>query len=292
MTRKTEEELKALIVQFYALDPSDEQIETFYGNEILPHDKRSIVELMTLHSIGYSGLLYKEMSDSCYNCGFDVTQLLPKDINSWPQCTSVWFTFFNGKEMPEGFENTTYGNDATPSIAHKSGRVYVWFYDEFTWQDIGWDDPMVKYQVVTHHREQVYGETWDDCVNTNTNDWDEVLKAIETWRKTARKKVEVKSPDSGEYLELFAFDEWGTYQAVSTLFDEPELYYAPMNKDGTPDTENIGVTEYFDDSDNSNFLETINDFFGTEFTTNDFPLMRNETDEAYEIEEWHRKDGE
>ena len=292
MTRKTEEELKALIVQFYALDPSDEQIETFYGNEILPHDKRSIVELMTLHSIGYSGLLYKEMSDSCYNCGFDVTQLLPKDINSWPQCTSVWFTFFNGKEMPEGFENTTYGNDATPSIAHKSGRVYVWFYDEFTWQDIGWDEPMVKYQVITHHREDLYGEDWDDGVNTKTDDWDEVLKVIETWRKTARKKVEVKSPDSGEYLELFAFDEWGTYQAVSTLFDEPELYYAPMNKDGTPDTENIGVTEYFDDSDNSNFLETINDFFGTEFTTNDFPLMRNETDEAYEIEEWHRKDGE
>ena len=292
MTRKTEEELKALIVQFYALDPSDEQIEAFYENEILPHDKRSIVELMTLHSIGYSGLLYKEMSDSCYNCGFDVTQLLPKDINSWPQCTSVWFTFFNGKEMPEGFENTTYGNDATPSIAHKSGRVYVWFYDEFTWQDIGWDEPMVKYQVITHHREDLYGEDWDDGVNTKTDDWDEVLKVIETWRKTARKKVEVKSPDSGEYLELFAFDEWGTYQAVSTLFDEPELYYAPMNKDGTPDTENIGVTEYFDDSDNSNFLETINDFFGTEFTTNDFPLMRNETDEAYEIEEWHRKDGE
>ena len=65
-----------------------------------------------------------------------------------------------------------------------------------------------------------------------------------------------------------------------------------MNKDGTPDTENIGVTEYFDDSDNSNFLETINDFFGTKFTTNDFPLIRNETDEAYEIEEWHRKEGE
>ena len=292
MTRKTEEELKALIVQFYALDPSDEQIETFYENEILPHDKRSIVELMTLHSIGYSGLLYKEMSDSCYNCGFDVTQLLPKDINSWPQCTSVWFTFFNGKEMPEGFENTTYGNDATPSIAHKSGRVYVWFYDEFTWKDIGWDEPMVKYQVITHHREDLYGEDWDDGVNTKTDDWDEVLKVIETWRKTARKKVEVKSPDSGEYLGLFAFKEWGTYQAVSTLFDEPELYYAPMNKDGTPDTENIGVTEYFDDSDNSNFLETINDFFGTKFTTNDFPLIRNETDEAYEIEEWHRKEGE
>ena len=292
MTRKTEEELKALIVQFYALDPSDEQIETFYGNEILPHDKRSIVELMTLHSIGYSGLLYKEMSDSCYNCGFDVTQLLPKDIDSWPQCTSIWFTFFNGKEMPEGFENTTYGNDATPSIAHKSGRVYVWFYDEFTWQDIGWDEPMVKYQVITHHREDLYGEDWDDGVNTKTDDWDEVLKVIETWRKTARKKVEVKSPDSGEYLGLFAFKEWGTYQAVSTLHDEPKLYYAPMNKDGTPDTENIGVTEYFDDSDNSNFLETINDFFGTKFTTNDFPLIRNETDEAYEIEEWHRKEGE
>jgi hypothetical protein len=40
------------------------------------------------------------------------------------------------------------------------------------------------------------------------------------------------------------------------------------------------------------FLAKINEFFGTKFTTNDFPLMRNETDEAYEIEEWHRKEGE
>ena len=285
MTRKTEEELKALIVQFYALDPSDEQIETFYENEILPHDKRSVVELMTLHSIGYSGLLYKEMSDSCYNCGFDVTQLLPKDINSWPQCTSVWFTFFNGKEMPEGFENTTYGNDATPSIAHKSGRVYVWFYDEFTWQDIGWDEPMVKYQVITHHREDLYGEDWDDGVNTKTDDWNEVLKVIETWRKTARKKVVTKDPFTDEYLELFAFDEWGAYQGVqkARYNDEPYLVYAPMNQDGTPDMSNFGATEFFDDvlSDGSmlpegQFLAKINEFFGTKFTTNDFPLMRGE----------------
>ena len=285
MTRKTEEELKALIVQFYALDPSDEQIETFYGNEILPHDKRSVVELMTLHSIGYSGLLYKEMSDSCYNCGFDVTQLLPKDINSWPQCTSIWFTFFNGKEMPEGFENTTYGNDATPSIAHKSGRVYVWFYDEFTWKDIGWDEPMVKYQVITHHREDLYGEDWDDGVNTKTDDWNEVLKVIETWRKTARKKVVTKDPFTDEYLELFAFDEWGAYQGVqkARYNDEPYLVYAPMNQDGTPDMSNFGATEFFDDvlSDGSmlpegQFLAKINEFFGTEFTTNDFPLMRGE----------------
>ena len=285
MTRKTEEELKALIVQFYALDPSDEQIETFYENEILPHDKRSVVELMTLHSIGYSGLLYKEMSDSCYNCGFDVTQLLPKDINSWPQCTSIWFTFFNGKEMPEGFENTTYGNDACPSIAHKSGRVYVWFYDEFTWQDIGWDEPMVKYQVITHHREDLYGEDWDDGVNTKTDDWDEVLKAIEIWRKTARNKVVTKDPFTNAYLELFAFDEWGAYQGVqkARYNDEPYLVYAPMNHDGTPDMSNFGETEFFDDvlSDGSmlpegQFLAKINEFFGTKFTTNDFPLMREE----------------
>ena len=184
----------------------------------------------------------------------------------------------DGKEMPEGFENTSYGNDACPSIAHKSGRVYVWFHDEFTWQDIGWDDPMVKYQVVSHHREQVYGETWDDCVNTNTNDWDEVLKAIETWRKTAREKVVTKDPFTDEYLELFAFDEWGAYQGVqkTKVNNEPYLVYAPMNQDGTPDMSNFGETEFFDDSDNSNFLETINDFFGTKFTTNDFPLMRGE----------------
>ena len=269
MANKSTEELKALIVKFYALNPTDEQIEIFYTNEILPHDKRSIVEIMGNHWLTRNGL-------ECHNCHIDITGFKTEDVESWPQCTSIWVTYFNDKELPEGFEHTTYKNDACPSIGHESGRLIVWFHDKDTWEEVGWKHPLVKYQVVAHHRKIIYGEILDDSVDTDTNDWNEVLKAIETWRKTARTKVEVKSPDSGEYLSLFAFKEWGAYQAVSTLCDEPELYYAPMNKDGTPDTENIGITEFFDDSDEVNFLEKINDFFGTAFTINNFPSMKDE----------------
>ena len=46
MPNKSMNELKALIVEFYVLDPTDDQIEIFYTNQILPHDKRSIVEIM------------------------------------------------------------------------------------------------------------------------------------------------------------------------------------------------------------------------------------------------------
>ena len=238
----TEQELREMIRKFLDLNPTDEQVEAFYINEVLPHDKRSINEIM-----------------------------------------SIWNTFMDDKKMPEGFEDVSWGNDACPSIADKSNRIYVWFHDEDTWADVGWKHPMVRYQVVAHHREDSYGQSFDDTVYTNTNDWDEVLEAIETWRKTAREKVVTKNPFTDEYLELFAFDEWGAYQGVLKVIDEPYLVFAPMNQDGTPDMDNFGATEVFEDvsSDGSmlaenEFLAKINEFFGTEFTINDFPLMGGE----------------
>ena len=269
MDRKTEQELREMIINFYALNPTDEQVEAFCNNEIAPHDKRSIVEIMTRHLPHANGV-------DCWACGKKINILDTRYIESWPRCTSIWTTHLDNIEIPEDFYDSTYQNDVCPSITDESGRCQIWIHDEDTWLDMTSQLPMIKYQVQAHHRKIVYGDVFDDTVETSTNDWNEALKAIETWRKTARKKVEVKSPDSGEYLDLFAFNEWGAYQAVSNLFASPLLYFAPMNEDGTPDLDNVGQTEFFDDTEKSNFLTKINEFFGTEFTINDFPSMGGE----------------
>tara|TARA_R110000824_G_scaffold21748_13_gene80815 strand:+ start:1700 stop:1825 length:126 start_codon:yes stop_codon:yes gene_type:complete len=38
--------MKDFIISFFATNPSEEEIETFYLNEVLPHDKRSIEEIL------------------------------------------------------------------------------------------------------------------------------------------------------------------------------------------------------------------------------------------------------
>ena len=272
MDRKPEQELREMIINFYALNPTDEQVEAFYYiNEVLPHDKRSIVEIMTRHLPHANGV-------DCWACGKKINILDTRYIESWPRCTSIWTTHLDDIEIPDDFYNSTYYNDVCPSITDESGRCQIWIHDEDTWLDMTSQLPMIKYQVQAHHREVVYGEFYDETVNTSTNDWNEVLEAIETWRKTARKKVVTKNPFpfTDEYLDLFAFNEWGAYQGVQKVTDEPYLVFAPMNEDGTPDLDNVGQTEFFDDTEKSNFLTKINEFFGTEFTINDFPSMGGE----------------
>ena len=44
----TEQELREMIRKFLDLNPTDEQVEAFYINEVLPHDKRSINEIMSI----------------------------------------------------------------------------------------------------------------------------------------------------------------------------------------------------------------------------------------------------
>ena len=39
-------ELKTMIRDFMRTNPSDDAIETFYCNQVLQHDKRSIVEIL------------------------------------------------------------------------------------------------------------------------------------------------------------------------------------------------------------------------------------------------------
>jgi hypothetical protein len=96
----------------------------------------------------------------------------------------IWFTFMDDHDIPDDFENTAYGNDAAPSISHKSGRIMVWFHDQDTWDDIGWHDELKKYQVHYHPTEQAYGEYGEGYTNKSVNSWAEVLEIIEEWRAT------------------------------------------------------------------------------------------------------------
>ena len=96
----------------------------------------------------------------------------------------IWFTFMDDHDIPDDFENTAYGNDAAPSISHKSGRIMVWFHDQDTWDDIGWHDELKKYQVHYHPTEQAYGEYGEGYTNKSVNTWAEVLEIIEEWRAT------------------------------------------------------------------------------------------------------------
>ena len=50
-------EVKAKVEKFMATDPSEEEIETFYMREVLPHDKRSISEIMAEEKFAEGGVL-------------------------------------------------------------------------------------------------------------------------------------------------------------------------------------------------------------------------------------------
>lgn len=75
MDRKTEQELREMIRKFLDLNPTDEQLEAFYINEVLPHDKRSIVEIMTRHLPHSNGV-------DCWACGKKIDGLDTRYIDS------------------------------------------------------------------------------------------------------------------------------------------------------------------------------------------------------------------
>ena len=103
----------------------------------------------------------------------------------------IWETHMDGIEIPEDFKDTSYGNDACPSIADESGRFYIWVQDEETWNDIGWDiKDFKKYSVVWHKTEQVYGEFPEGRVEKNLELWADVLIEIEEWRKVSAHNCE------------------------------------------------------------------------------------------------------
>ena len=101
-----------------------------------------------------------------------------------------WKHFMDGKEMPEGFSDSSYGNDTFPSIEHESNRVHIFFLDLDGWiGDVRNDTTdFTKYFLQSHESEEVYGYSFEDDDPKHkilvTDSWDEVLEAIKEWRKT------------------------------------------------------------------------------------------------------------
>ena len=173
MANKSTDELKALIVKFYALNPTDEQIEVFYTNEILPHDKRSIVEIM--------GNLYKQAHPN--------------------------FQMPEGVQIPDGFEDISYQNDEYPSWTLKRDwknghKLQFWIaydhgYDNGTWEDL---EEMGIYQLSTTHDDRgidVLMHDRDLVSWTAYKTFPELLKAIDDWKE----KEESICDSCGEYID-------------------------------------------------------------------------------------------
>jgi hypothetical protein len=92
-------------------------------------------------------------------------------------------------DMPEGFENSSSGNDVFPSISNENGTVYVWFQsvEGFVSELEGKIADFNKYYIQMHETDDVSGDVFFDDRKYNelyTNDWNEVLNAIEQWKKT------------------------------------------------------------------------------------------------------------
>ena len=120
-----------------------------------------------------------------------------KDLNHWD-------TFFDGLEMPEGFEDSSWNQDVFPSIEFNDTensiiRVHIFFQSiESALRDYDWefiqkkmlvDGIMPKYFIRMHETEDAYTSSdydYDDPKYSElyTNDWNKVLNAIEQWKKT------------------------------------------------------------------------------------------------------------
>ena len=100
-----------------------------------------------------------------------------------------WEHFLDGKEMPKGFFDSSYNNDVFPSIGHESQRIQIFFADLDGWiAEFGNDtSDFTKYVLESHESEEIYGQVFEDDDTKHkilkTNDWNEVLAAIEEWRK-------------------------------------------------------------------------------------------------------------
>lgn len=86
-----------------------------------------------------------------------------------------------------------------------------------------------------------------------------------------RATAAVSFPEGVE--SLFAFPEFGCYLGVTS---DGTLIFAPTDaKSGLPDLESVGeVTNVENAADGTDFLATVNAFFGTTFTAEQFAGRR------------------
>ena len=86
--------IKEIIQEFLETNPTDEEIELFYVNKVLPHDKRSITEIMTHHQP-----VMRQSGTRCWACDSDMDAMADTKIDTWPKCESTWNTYMTDKKL-------------------------------------------------------------------------------------------------------------------------------------------------------------------------------------------------
>jgi len=112
-------------------------------------------------------------------------------------------------DMPEGFENSSSGNDVFPSISNENGTVYVWFQsvEGFVSELEGKIADFNKYYIQMHETDDVSGDVFFDDRKYNelyTNDWNEVLNAIKSFNNLKMlDEFVITDKTTNEFIEKF-----------------------------------------------------------------------------------------
>jgi hypothetical protein len=91
----------------------------------------------------------------------------------------IWANHQELYPIPQGFEDTTYHNDAAPSYMGLNGRCMVWMHDETTQIDV-WGDASNRplFTVAYHPTDAVYGLGDDEIISMHLNTWVNVLQLL------------------------------------------------------------------------------------------------------------------
>ena len=102
----------------------------------------------------------------------------------------IWSNHQELYPIPEGFEDTTYGNDVAPSYTGLGGRCMVWMFDEDTQRDM-WGDAINRpwFAVNYHPTDEVYGLADDEMTSMNLYTWDSVLQLLNIIKASERRAV-------------------------------------------------------------------------------------------------------
>ena len=102
----------------------------------------------------------------------------------------IWSNHQELYPIPEGFEDTTYGNDAAPSYTGLGGRCMVWMSDEDTQRDM-WGDAINRpwFAVNYHPTDEVYGHADDEMTSMNLYTWDSVLQLLKIIKEALAESV-------------------------------------------------------------------------------------------------------
>ena len=176
-----EEALKNMIAEFMATDPTDTEIESFTVNEVLPHDKRSIVEIMEIHD-------HLKHWSRCPIC---------KDRRPY-EMEHPDFKMPEGVAIPEDFKDYSWHNDEAPNWIYTNCDCFeseehcrdypsciglrIWIsYPERYNEDEWW---RVELNGIYSLEASVTGFSDDrGILEFSTSNWSEIEQAIGIWKE-------------------------------------------------------------------------------------------------------------